>query len=305
MQKAYVHIAAIFSMIFWGFSFVLSKTVFEFYTPLTTIFFRLIISSMFLFPLIKLTGKFEKIDRKDLGLLIGGAFFNPFLYFIGENYGLNLVSVSVSAIIISTIPVFTAFVALKIFAEKLSKINIFGMVISFFGLTIILVNKEFKLDASPLGITLLFLAVVSAVIYTVYIKKLTVKYKPITIITWQNLAGVLFFLPFFLIFDFKEVMHIKPDVVTILSLVGLGILCSSAAYILFIYAIKHLGISKSNLYTNLIPVIASLAAFFLLKEDFTWTKAVGIFVVILGVMLSQFNRKSKIFNIKRLWMQKY
>ncbi|MCB2208874.1 MAG: DMT family transporter [Bacteroidetes bacterium] len=300
MQKAYVHIAAILSMIFWGFSFILSKTVFELYTPLTTIFFRLVISSIFLFPLIKLTGKFEKIDRKDFGLLIGGAFFNPFLYFIGENYGLDLVSVSISAIIIATIPVFTAIVALKMFAEKLSSINIFGMIISFFGLTIILVNKEFKLDASPSGIALLFLAVISAVIYTVYIKKLTLKYKPITIITWQNLAGALFFLPFFILFDFKEVMLIKPDIKTILSLVGLGVLCSSAAYILFIYAIKHLGISKSNLYTNLIPVIASLAAFFLLKEDYSWQKASGMGVVIIGVMLSQFNRNSRFFNRRKL-----
>jgi len=300
MQKAYVHIAAILSMIFWGFSFILSKTVFELYTPLTTIFFRLVISSLFLFPLIKLTGKFEKIDRKDYGLLISGAFFNPFLYFIGENYGLDLVSVSISAIIIATIPVFTAFVALKVFGEKLSTVNIFGMVISFFGLAVILVNREFKLDASPAGIFLLFLSVFSAVIYTVYIKKLTVKYKPITIITWQNLAGVVLFLPFFLFFDFNDIMHIKPTWVTIFSLIGLGVLCSSAAFILFIYAIKHIGISKSNLYTNLIPVIASLAAFFILKEDFTWQKASGMVVVILGVMLSQFNRKSRFFNRKKL-----
>lgn len=300
MQKAYVHIAAIFSMIFWGFSFILSKTVFEYYTPLTTIFFRLVISSLFLLPLIKLTGQVEKIERNDLGLFIGGAFFNPFLYFIGENYGLNLASVSVAAIIIATIPVFTPFVAIKIFGEKLSLVNIFGLIISFAGLILILFNRHFELEASPAGLALLFLAVFSAVIYTVYIKKLTVKYKPITIITWQNLAGAIFFLPLFLVFDFKSVMQIEPSVITILSLVGLGILCSSAAYILFIYAIKHLGISKSNLYTNLIPVIASLAAFLILKEDFTPLKATGIVVVIIGVMLSQYDKTRKYMKRKKL-----
>ncbi len=287
-------------MIFWGFSFILSKTVFEYYTPLTTIFFRLVISSIFLFPLIKLTGKFEKIDRKDFGLLIGGAFFNPFLYFLGENYGLNLASVSVTAIIIATIPVFTPFVALKIFGEKLSNLNIFGLVISFAGLILILFNKHFELEASPTGLALLFLAVFSAVIYTVYIKKLTLKYKPITIITWQNLTGAIFFLPLFLIFDFKDVMHIDLSTIAILSLIGLGVLCSSAAYILFIYAIKYLGISKSNLYTNLIPVIATLAAFFILKEDFTTLKAIGIVVVIVGVMLSQYDKTRRFMKSKKL-----
>lgn len=300
MQKAYVHIAAILSMIFWGFSFILSKTVFEFYTPLTTVFLRLVISSLFLFPLLKLAGQVEKIDRKDLGLFIGSAFFNPFLYFIGENYGLNLVSVSISAIIIATIPVFTPFVAMKIFGEKLNRINIFGLIISFAGLILILFNRQFKLDASPTGIALLFLAVFSAVIYTVYIKKLTVKYKPITIITWQNFAGVVFFMPLFFIFDFEEVIHVKPSVAAILSLVGLGILCSSIAYILFIYVIKHLGISKSNLYTNLIPVIASLAAFFIFKEYFTILKAIGIGIVLIGVMLSQYDKTKTLMKRKKL-----
>ena len=267
MQKAYVHIAAIISI--------------------------------FLFPVIKVLGQVEKIDRKDLGLLIGGAFFNPFLYFIGENYGLNMVSVSVSAIIIATIPVFTPFVGSKIFGEKLSVINIVGLIISFAGLILVLFNKQFELEASPLGIALLFLAVFSAVVYTVYVKKLTFRYKPITIIAWQNFVGAIFFLPIFLVFDFKDVIHIIPDPIAVFSLIGLGVLCSSAAYILFIYAIKHLGISKSNLYTNLIPVIATVAAYFILKEDFTWFKAFGIGVVIIGVLLSQYGKNKRILKRRK------
>lgn len=300
MQKAYVHIAAVLSMIFWGFSFLLSKTVFEYYTPLTTIFFRLVISSLFLIGLVILTKQIEKIDRQDMWLIIGSAFFNPFLYFLGENYGLNLVSVSISAIIIATIPVFTPFVAFKIFGEKLSAVNIFGLIISFAGLILILFNRQFELDASPLGIALLFLAVFSAVIYTVYIKKLSDKYKPITIITWQNLIGALLFMPLFFIFDFKGVIQVKPNMIAVYSLLGLGILCSSLAYILFIYAIKYLGISKSNLYTNLIPVIATVAAYFILKEDFTVIKAIGVGVVLLGVMLSQLDKTRNLFKRKSI-----
>lgn len=300
MQKAYVHIAAVLSMIFWGFSFLLSKTVFEYYTPLTTIFFRLVISSLFLIGLVILTKQIEKIDRQDMWLIIGSAFFNPFLYFLGENYGLNLVSVSISAIIIAIIPVFTPFVAFKIFGEKLSAVNIFGLIISFAGLILILFNRQFELDASPLGIALLFLAVFSAVIYTVYIKKLSDKYKPITIITWQNLIGALLFMPLFFIFDFKGVIQVKPNMIAVYSLLGLGILCSSLAYILFIYAIKYLGISKSNLYTNLIPVIATVAAYFILKEDFTVIKAIGVGVVLLGVMLSQLDKTRNLFKRKSI-----
>ena len=50
------------------------------------------------------TKKFEKIKPKDYLLFFFSSFFNPFLYFIGENYGLDKVSASVSAFIVATIP---------------------------------------------------------------------------------------------------------------------------------------------------------------------------------------------------------
>ena len=95
MQKAKVHIAAFFSMMFWGFSYVWSKIVFEYYTPLTTIFFRLIISFITLFLLMLLFRQFEKIKKEDIWLFLVSAIFNPFLYFICESYGLVRVSASI------------------------------------------------------------------------------------------------------------------------------------------------------------------------------------------------------------------
>ena len=298
MQKVSVHIAAIITMVFWGFSFILSKIVFEFYTPLTTVFLRLLISTFFLLLVIIIARKFERIHPHDIWLFIAGAFFNPFLYFIGENFGLERVSASISAIIISTIPVFTPFVAFKIFREKLTAINIIGLIISFLGLMLILFNWQFQIYASLTGIALLFLAVFSAVVYTVFLKKLSFKYNPITIIIWQNFIGLIFFLPLFIIYDYKEMINIIPDRATIISLLSLGILCSSLAFVLFTYSIKHLGISKSNLYTNLIPVIASVAAFFILKEGFTFQKIAGIGIVVFGVLLSQLSLSGKLFKRK-------
>ena len=84
ISKLTVHLTAITAMLFWGFSFILSKIVFRFYTQLTTIFFRLLISVFFLFVYLYVTQQFEKVKKKDLWLFFAGAFFNPFLYFIGE-----------------------------------------------------------------------------------------------------------------------------------------------------------------------------------------------------------------------------
>lgn len=291
MRKANVHIAAFFAMLFWGGSFIWSKLVFEQFTPLTTIFIRLVISFVCLFSFMLIAGKWEKIKKQDLWLFLVSSFFNPFLYFIGENYGLEKVSASITAFIIATIPVFTPFVAYKIFGERLSKLNILGLVFAFVGIMLIVIEPDLSFAASAEGIALLFMAVFAAVIYTVFLKKLAFKYRPVTIIGWQNLIGAVYFLPLFLYFDLSDMILIVPSSKTIGSLVMLGIFASSIAFVLFTYVIKHIGISKGNIYTNLVPVFASIAAFFVLDERFTVLKIIGMLIIVFGVTLSEMEKK--------------
>jgi drug/metabolite transporter (DMT)-like permease len=283
-----VHIVAVISMFFWGLSYIWSKYVFEVYSPLTTIFFRLTISFVVLFVFVYATSNDFFIYKKDYPLFALSALFNPFLYFIGENFGLKLVSASVSAIIVATIPLFAPFIAWYYYKEKLKLLNTAGLVLSFIGLLFIILKKDFSLNADPVGLMLLSLAVVSALFYMVVLKKLTKKYPPVTIIMWQNLIGAIYFLPFFLFFDFQKVIEIKPDIDAVLSLLMLGIFSSSLAYVLYTYTLKHLGIIKSSLYTNLIPVFTALLSFYLLSESFTFAKIIGMIIVISGLILSEY-----------------
>lgn len=291
MAKPLVHTAAFFSMLFWGFSYVWSKIAFEVYTPLTTIFFRLIISFITLFAIMAFSGQIEKIKREDWWVFLVTAIFNPFLYFIFENYGLLTVSATISAFIIATIPVFTPFIAYWIFKERLTVINTIGLIVSFIGVLMIVFNQDLSFAASPVGITLLFAAVFSAIVYTVFLKKLSMKYKPMTIVGWENLLGTFYFLPLFLYFDYEETIAIIPPKNVIISILLLGLFASSFAFSLFAYVVKEIGISKGNLYSNLIAVFAALASYLVLHETFSTFKLVGMTVIIIGVMLSQIENK--------------
>jgi len=106
-KKWLVYLALILAMIFWAFSFVWVKEVYLVYGPLTTVLFRLVIASGILLAFAFLTGKIVKIERKDYGTFVLLSFFEPFLYFMGESYGLMYVSSTVGAIIVATIPLFS------------------------------------------------------------------------------------------------------------------------------------------------------------------------------------------------------
>jgi len=288
-------------MLFWGMSFVWTKIVLEVYAPITTIFLRLIISSTVLYIVLKLSRKLEKVKKEHYALFLISALFEPLLYFLGENFGLREVSSTVASVIIATIPVITPIFAYFLLKEKLSVFNLLGIIISFLGIMIMIFDRNFNFTASPNGIMLLFLAVFSTIGYAVTIKKLAAIYTSPTIITFQNIIGIFYFLPLFLIFDSKEFLSITPSFKVIASLVQLAIFASSLAFICYIHVVSKIGVSRANIFTNLIPIFTAIFSYFLLDEMFDLAKIIGIAVVIAGVFLSQIDKFIvKVSNGKRL-----
>ncbi len=283
-------------MLFWSFSFVWVKIVYLVYNPITTVFLRLIISTTLLFIIGKSIGRIQKINKSDRVQLILLAFFEPFLYFMGESFGLKLVSSTLGAVIISTIPLFSPIAAYFFHKEKISPKIVLGILVSIIGVGVIIFNKQLNLIASPVGIALLFLAVAAAVAYSTVLKNLASKYNPLTLISYQNLIGIVFFLPPFLIFDLQHFISAQPTTEVWLAIIQLAVFASSLAFIFFTYGLKYLGINKSNIFINAIPVFTAIFAFFVLNETLSFQKMIGISIVIGGLFLSQ--AKLKISKIR-------
>ncbi len=290
-SKWLVYISIILAMIFWSFSFVWVKEVYLVYGPLTTVLFRLIIASLLLVGFAKLTGKMVKFERKDLMTFILLSFFEPFLYFMGESYGLLFVSSTIGAIIVATIPLFSPLAASKFHGEKISIRTFIGILLSFAGVSIVVFDSSFNLIASPLGIALEFLAVISAIFYTVVLKKLAVKYHPTTIITYQNLFGIIYFLPLWFIFEFKDFTAIPFNLAAFAGILKLSIFASCIAFIFYAHSVKNMGINKVNIFINTIPVFTAIFAWYILGDALTIRKFVGIIVVITGLLVAQLNLK--------------
>jgi drug/metabolite transporter (DMT)-like permease len=208
-----------------------------------------------------------------------------------ENYGLKETSPAVAAVIIATIPVFSPITGYIAFRERLRWFNLAGILLSFAGIVIMLIRKDLSFTASPLGVAFLFGAVVAALFYSVTLKSLSARYTSLTIISWQNLAGIFLFLPFFLAFEVKEAVVVPLNTSIVSSFLLLAILASSLSYVFYVKSVKALGISKANIFSNLIPVFTAVFSYFILDESFTLQKTIGILVVIAGVVLSEINRR--------------
>jgi drug/metabolite transporter (DMT)-like permease len=292
--KLPVYFYPITAMLFWGFSFIWSTILLNYYPPITIIFIRLILSSSFLLLLAYFLNRNEKISRSDYWLFFVSALFNPFLYFLGENYGLKYSTSTIAAVIIATIPVFSPITAFITFREKISLMNVVGIFISFSGIVVMLIDEELSFAVDKRGVIFLAGAVVSALFYSVFLRKLSFRYSPLTIISRQNAIGIFLFLPFFLFFEADSFLKIRINEEIISSFLLLSVLASSAAFVLYTKSIQLLGISKSNIFSNLIPVFTAVFSYLLIAEAFSLQKIAGILIVIAGVYLSQISRKKAI-----------
>ena len=286
-----VYFGTLGAMFFWGIAFVWTKIVFEYYGPFTTLLFRLMISAVILTLYAKVTRKNEKVARKDWPIFLLLALLQPFCYFIGESFGLLLVTSTLASIMIGLIPVIAPVFAYLLYRERLSAVNIAGLLVSFLGLAIFTTTGSAHLEASVKGLLFLLFAVLSGIGYSLVVKSLSQRYRPLTIVRVQNTIGGLYFLPLMIGFEWEKTLSVNPPANVILNLVMLALFGSSLAFIFITVSIRELGISRTTIFTNIIPIITAIAAYFILGDSFTGRKIIGMIIIISGIFLSQLKKR--------------
>lgn len=283
-------------MIFWSFSFIWFKIANQTFHPITIVFIRLVFSVILLTIYLIITKSFMKVHKRDLKMFLMLALFEPFFYFLGESFGLTYVSATVCSVLISTIPVFATIGAWLFFKERLRVINYAGIVLSFIGVIVFILNKDGSISYNLKGLGLLFFAVLSAVGYNLTLSRLVGTYSPVYIVNVQNLIGAILFLPLFIILDFKHFINTSFTFNMFKPIIELAVFASCGAFILFAYSVKNMGISKANVFSNCIPIFTALFSFILLGDKLTIQNITGMAVVIAGLFMSQINGKKNIID---------
>ena len=289
-NQFWIYAGTIVAMSFWGLSYIWYKEVYVYVDPITTIEFRLLISTLLLTVFSLAIRKLQLIRKKDITWLLLLSLFEPFLYFLGESLGIKVVSSTLASVIIATIPLFTPITGHYFFNEKITLKNYVGILLSIVGVLLVMYNDMPVSGNSVAGVSLMFLAVFAGVGYSVVVKKMAGSYNPFTIVTYQNAIGAVLFIPLILRWEWHDLLIMKFTPEMFFPLLKLAVFASTIAFLLFTISIKQLGITKSAVFANSIPVFTALFAFIILKENMSFLKIIGIVIVIFGLFLSQINR---------------
>lgn len=296
-SKILIYTVSLFAIILWGISYIWTNTLISLDIPVTYfVFVRILLAGFVLFLLNAASGRIAKIKKKDIPKFLLLAFFEPFIYFICESYGVKETgSPTLSAMIIATIPIFSVGAGILFFKEKINAVNISGILLCLIGIILVVMSKGELGKHFIFGIILLLIAVISEVGHASVTKSLSGNYSSQVIVMYQFLIGSVYLLPLFITkgLDNFSMRYLSAEV--LYPIFCLAFLCSSLAFSLWVSTIKSLGVAKSSIFSALIPVVAAIVAWILGHESLNGRQAIGILLSTVGVILSQYTfRKDRI-----------
>lgn len=293
-SKTLVYIASMFAILLWGMSYIWTDRLIGQGIPIFYfVFVRIFMAGIILFLFNTAYARIKRIQKQDLGKFLLLAFFEPFIYFICETFGLKLTgSPTISAMVIATIPIFSIGAGIAFFKEKISILNVVGISLSLIGIVLVAMAKGDLGEHFLWGIGLLLIAVIAEVGHASITKSLSGNYSSQTIVMYQFLIGSVYLLPLFLwkgLDGFDYEVYFDGDVWY--PIICLAVLCSSLAFSLWVSTIKNLGVAKSSIFSALIPVASAMIAWAIGHEMLNDRQWFGIALSTLGVILSQYTSK--------------
>ncbi len=293
-SKVLTYIASMFAITLWGMSYIWTDKLIAQNIPIFYfVFVRIFLAGVILFLFNTAYTRIKRIQRQDWPKYLLLAFFEPFIYFICETFGLKLTgSPTLSALVIATIPIFSIGAGMIFFKERINFINVIGIILSLTGIVMVAIAKGELGEHFIWGVVLLLIAVISEVGHASITKSLAGNYSSQVIVMYQFLIGSVYLFPLFLwkgIDGFNYEVYFDGDVWY--PILCLAVLCSSLAFSLWVSTIKSLGVAKSSIFSALIPVAAAIIAWLLGHEVLNDRQWLGIAISSVGVVLSQYTLK--------------
>lgn len=300
-NKAVVYLLSVLAIVLWGMSYIWSDRLIALGVPISYFVpLRIFVAGIILLLFNILTKNFRLIARKDIWKFLLLALFEPLIYFFCETYGIKETgSPTISAMIIASVPIFSVGAGALFFKERISILNSFGIAVTLAGICLVLL-KQGGDEGVPqnfiLGVVLLMIAVFSEVGHASLTKLLADGYKPQVIVMYQFLIGTVYFLPFFLTRGIENFDARLVSWEVLEPILCLAVLCSSLAFSLWAMVIKKLGVGKSSVFLAMMCVATALVAEVIGREHLSLFQWLGVFIAVLGIVLSQYccTKKSEI-----------
>ena len=237
-------------------------------------------------PLPRMLFTHEPLRRRDLFALAGLGLVGHFayqLFFVG---GVALTSVANSSLIIGATPVCVAIVSAALGKERVSWMHWLGAAVSAAGIWLV-VGVGARIGGDTLTGDLMILGSVACwTAYTVGASALLKRHSPLFVTGTSMAMGAI---PYVLVTipQMARVNWAGVSAWTWWALVFSSLFALCVAYLIWYAAVQKIGMARTSIYSNLVPISAMTVAALWLGEPITAQKVAGAALVLGGVALTR------------------
>ena len=273
----------------WSSAFTSAKIIVSSAPPLSALSLRFLVSGLLAIGIGWLLGQSLKLTSSQWKATVIFGICQNSIY-LGLNFiAVQRIEASVAAIIASTMPLIVAFLGWIIFRDRLKPLAIFGLVLGFIGVLIIM-NTRIQ-NINDLGaISLCVLGAISLAIATLSVKNATSGGNLWIIVGYQMIIGSIALLPFALLL---EEINIAWSFKLIIAFFYTTLIPGLLATWVWFVLVSKVGAVKGATYHFLNPFFGVLIAYIILKESIGLSDYIGVLVVSVGIIIVQISRNVK------------
>jgi drug/metabolite transporter (DMT)-like permease len=273
------------AVIFWGTSFVATKTVLNEIKPVTVIILRLILASILLTIIALYTKRKFSLNLKSHSWIFILALVAVFHLWI-QVTGLQYTTAANTGWIIGTAPIFMAILGFVFYKEKITLLQFLGILVALVGL-LLLIGKG---DITNIGLIenqgdlLVLGSAFTWGVYSMVNKKISLSYSPLMTILYLFLMMAVIIIPFNLNTETINSV-INLSFISWMWILFLGIFCSGIAYVIWAQALRDMESAKVGAFLYFEPLVTVIAAWFFLQEEITLLMIFSGLLITAGVFI--------------------
>src|SRR5579871_2039136 len=265
--------------ILWGGSFFFNGIIIRDVPPFTAVLLRVSVAALMLVPLLRVYGIAWPRGLSGWAPFFAIGLFNNVLPFSLIVTGQTYVPSGLASILNATTPLFTVVVMAVAGEETLQPRRVLGVIAGLVGVMILRGDAVgVERQGQSIGILLCLAGAFSYGLAALVARRLPPTSQPLGTATFQMLAAAVMMLPVSAWFD-RPWELAMPGARTWLAVIGLAVLSTALAYIVFFQILQRSGATNVMLVTLLIPLTAILLGYVLLREPMSVREIAGAVVI--------------------------
>lgn len=241
-----------------------------------------------IFWLISLFMPRERVERRDLLVIMGGGLLGFVVSQTLTAWALHFTTPVYFSIIATLTPVATMVCAALLIGERLSLRGALGVAIGVVGaLLMVMVGWQGGSGMNDLlGIGLAVLSLLTWAVYLIITRKVSVKYTAVTQMKWVFLVSTLAVLPFsWTDLQASRLYSSQWAWSGVAEMAFIVVFATVAGFFAIPFALRYLKTTTVSVYTNLQPVVASFVAIAIGQDLLSWDKPVSLALVLLSAWI--------------------